>query len=206
MTTALPGTRPPSTAARTVLIVDDETRLREMLTTAVGEMGFAVTPARSAETAMKLIEAQSYDIVILDLNLPGMSGMEFFEILRQKMPEGQVIILTGFGTLESARRAIRLDVSDFLTKPCALGELEVALERARQKRLAVWTPEKVELPPQVLSQPGMTIEELERRHILATLERNNGNRSATANELGISLRTLYYRLGAYQRQGLMGQG
>jgi DNA-binding NtrC family response regulator len=206
MTTALPGTRPPSTAARTVLIVDDETRLREMLTTAVGEMGFAVTPARSAESAMKLIEAQSYDIVILDLNLPGMSGMEFFEVLRQKMPEGQVIILTGFGTLESARRAIRLDVSDFLTKPCALGELEVALERARQKRLAVWTPEKVELPPQVLSQPGMTIEELERRHILATLERNNGNRSATANELGISLRTLYYRLGAYQRQGLMGQG
>jgi DNA-binding NtrC family response regulator len=206
MSAALPGTRPPSTAGRTVLIVDDETRLREMLTTAVGEMGFAVTPARSAETAMKLIEAQSYDIVILDLNLPGMSGMEFFEILRQKMPEGQVIILTGFGTLESARRAIRLDVSDFLTKPCALGELEVALERARQKRLAVWTPEKVELPPQVLSQPGMTIEELERRHILATLERNNGNRSATANELGISLRTLYYRLGAYQRQGLMGQG
>ncbi len=51
----------------------------------------------------------------------------------------------------------------------------------------------------------MTIEELERRHILATLERNNGNRSATANELGISLRTLYYRLGAYQRQGLMSQ-
>jgi DNA-binding NtrC family response regulator len=176
-----------------------------MLTTAVGDMGFVVTPARSAEVAMKAIESQSFDIVILDLNLPGMSGMEFFEILRQKMPEGQVIILTGFGTLENARRAIRLDVSDFLTKPCALGELEVALERARQKRLAVWVPEKVELPPQVLSQPGMTIEELERRHILATLERNNGNRSATANELGISLRTLYYRLGAYQRQGLMSQ-
>jgi DNA-binding NtrC family response regulator len=205
MTAALTGTRPPSTAARTVLLVDDETRLREMLTTAVGDMGFVVTPARSAEVAMKAIESQSFDIVILDLNLPGMSGMEFFEVLRQKMPEGQVIILTGFGTLENARRAIRLDVSDFLTKPCALGELEVALERARQKRLAVWVPEKVELPPQILSQPGMTIEELERRHILATLERNNGNRSATANELGISLRTLYYRLGAYQRQGLMSQ-
>ncbi len=103
MTAALTGTRPPSTAARTVLLVDDETRLREMLTTAVGDMGFVVTPARSAEVAMKAIESQSFDIVILDLNLPGMSGMEFFEILRQKMPEGQVIILTGFGTLEDTR-------------------------------------------------------------------------------------------------------
>lgn len=198
------GTKPGAAVGKSVLLVDDETRLREMLTTAVGEMGFAVTPARSAEAAMKAMEGASFDIVILDLNLPGMSGMEFFEILRQRMPEAQVVILTGFGTLETARRAIRLDVSDFLTKPCALGELEIALERARQKRLARWEPEKVEVPQQViLSQPGMTIDELERRHILATLERNHGNRSQTAQELGISLRTLYYRLGAYQKQGLM---
>jgi DNA-binding NtrC family response regulator len=203
MSTSTILTEKTQAVARNVLLVDDETRLREMLTSAVGEMGFVVTPARSAEAALRLIETQSFDIVILDLNLPGMSGMEFFEHLRQHMPEAQVIILTGFGTLDIARRAIRLDVSDFLTKPCALGELEVALERARQKRLSHWEPEKINVPPQTVPQPGMTIDELERKHILATLERNHGNRSATAQELGISLRTLYYRLGAYQRQGII---
>lgn len=203
MTTVIDTAKPPATAGRSVLLLDDETRLREMLTTAIGDMGFTVTPARSAEMAMRMLDQQSFDIVLLDLNLPGISGMDFFEQMRQKLPEAQVIILTGFGTLEVARKAIRLDVSDFLTKPCALGDLELALERARQKRLADWQPDKIQLPPQFLSQPGMTIEELERRHILATLERNHGNRSATATELGISLRTLYYRLGAYQRQGLI---
>jgi len=117
-------------------------------------------------------------------------------------------VLTGFGDLDTAKRAIRLDVSDFLTKPCALGDIELALDRARQRRLAVNEPTAspndslTAAPPPPAKPVPMTLEELERQHILASLERNGGNRTATAAELGISLRTLYYRLETYQRQGL----
>ena len=201
---------PPPGEARQVLIVEDEVRLRDMLTRAVHEMGFRPIGASTAEAALRFAENRQFDIMVLDLNLPGMSGLELFERLREQQPDVQVIILTGFGDLEAARRAIHLDVVDFLTKPCALGSLEQALDRARRRRFKVVEPELPELepepvqftPPEPADQP-LSLEELEQRHILAVLEKNRGNRSATAAELGISVRKLYYRLGQYQKQGLL---
>jgi two-component system response regulator RegA len=115
-----------------------------------------------------------------------------------------VVILTGFGDLEAAKKAIRLDVVDFLTKPCSLAELETALGRASARRLQRVDRDSApqsSMPAE--SGTPMLLEELERKHILATLQRHAGNRAETATELGISLRTLYYRLGEYQRLGLM---
>jgi DNA-binding NtrC family response regulator len=195
---------------RQVLIVEDETRLREMLSHAIADMGFDVMSARSGEQALKLLDQQPSDIILLDLNLPGINGIELFEMVHKRWAAAQVIVLTGFGDLDIAKRAIRLDVSDFLTKPCALGDLEIALDRARHRRLVAMDPTYLapETPPPPVppmpskTSPPMTLEEVERAHILAALERNGGNRTATAAELGISLRTLYYRLEAYQKQGL----
>ena len=200
---------PPPLEARDVLIVEDELRLREMLTRAVREMGFVPAAASTAEAALREAENRTFDILILDLNLPGMSGLDMLERLRQSQPDIQVIVLTGFGDLDAARHAIRLDVVDFLTKPCALGTLEVALDRARRRRyknsefeLPLPEPAQFQQPPP--SEDGrMSLEELEQRHILAVLEKNNGNRTATAAELGISVRKLYYRIGQYQKQGLL---
>lgn len=201
---------PPPLEVRNVLIVEDETRLREMLTRAVREMGFVPAAASSAESALREAENRGFDILILDLNLPGMSGLDMLTRLRQSQPDLQVIILTGFGDLEAARQAIRLDVVDFLTKPCALGTLEEALDRARRRafKSAEHEPLIAEEPPRFTPPPPpaegrMSLEELEQRHILAVLEKNNGNRTATAAELGISVRKLYYRIGQYQRQGLL---
>jgi len=115
---------------RRVLLVEDELRLREMLTRAVREMDFEITAAPSAEQAMRLLENHSFDIAIVDLNLPGMHGLTFLETTHQRWPSLQSIILTGFGDLDAARKAIRIDAVDFLTKPCPLGELELALGRA----------------------------------------------------------------------------
>jgi len=193
---------------RLVMIVEDESRLRDMLAHAVADMGFDATAARSGEQALKMMEQHPADVVMLDLNLPGIGGIDVFEQIRSRWPTTQVIVLTGFGDLDTAKRAIRLDVSDFLTKPCALGDIELALDRARQRRLAVneptaTSPNESAAPALTPAKPApMTLEELERQHILASLERNGGNRTATAAELGISLRTLYYRLETYQRQGL----
>jgi DNA-binding NtrC family response regulator len=209
-----PPSFPPG-EGRQVLLVEDETRLREMLTRAIHEMGFTPTAVGQAEGALRVLEGRPFDVIVLDLNLPGMNGLEFLEQARARWPGTQVIILTGFGDLEAAKQAIRLDVVDFLTKPCPLGELEVALDRARNRRLQSTAAEPFPFRPEPAQEPeedepepagpptGPTpsLEEMEQRHILAVLDKNNGNRTATAAELGISRRTLYYKITEYQKQG-----
>src|SRR6476646_6157176 len=87
---------------RRVLLVEDELRLREMLTRAVREMDFEITSAPSAEAALRLLENHSFDIAIVDLNLPGMHGLTLLETAHQRWPSLQSIILTGFGDLDAA--------------------------------------------------------------------------------------------------------
>jgi len=195
--------KPLTPAEVSVLVVDDEGRLRDVLTRAIASWGFQVCGARSAEEGLKLAQATKFDVSIVDLNLPGMSGIELFEKLRTEQPDHQVIVLTGFGNLEAARASIRLDVVDFLEKPCPLGELEKSLHRATQ-RLIRPLPQPIAqtLPePEESDEPVQKLEDVEREHIISALRRNDGNRTATAQELGISRRTLQYKLSEYQRQG-----
>lgn len=211
----------PEDEHRHVLIVDDEPRLREMLQRAVREMEFFPHVAESAEAAQRVIEEHACDIAVLDINLPGMDGMTFFGKLRERCPDVQVVILTGYGDLDTAKRAIHLDVVDFLTKPCSLADLEAALGRALKRRLDAAKPKPLpELPASMRGgvtedevalegeapappepRPGMSLPDVEREHIIATLRRHGGNRSEAAKELGISVRTLYYRLATYQEAG-----
>ena len=214
------GSVPPG---REVLVVEDEQRIRDMLGKALTEMGFRATFTASAEAGAKALAQRPFDILILDLNLPGRGGIDFLESVRRQRNDVQVIILTGFGDLEAARAAIHLDVVEFLTKPCALGSLEVALDRASKRgrgqvvadRAAAEEramsfevssrparPEPATGPAGAPADGGGSLEELEQRHILGVLQKHGGNRTAAAAELGISIRKLYYRLGEYQRRGL----
>lgn len=209
----------PLPTGKQVLVVEDEQRVRTMLGQALKEMGFTATFAPSAEAALRAVMQQSFDILILDLNLPGMSGIEFLERVRARQSDVQVIILTGFGDLEAARKAIHLDVVEFLTKPCALGNLEMALSRAMKRRKGQIVSEaassnepalRLDEPKHVpaFSEPpadSLSMEDVEQRHIMSVLEKNKGNRAATAAELGISVRKLYYRLGEYQRRAQLQQ-
>lgn len=187
-----------------LLVVEDEARLRELLVDVATDTGFVAAAARTAEEALRLMDGEPRQVVVLDLNLPGMNGLELLDVVRQRWPQTQAIIVTGFGSLESAKRAIHLDVVEFLTKPCPLSEVEKALHRAR-RRIDERRQREEPAPTPVAAAPGVegkeTLEEHERRVILATLERNGGNRTATATELGISRRTLHYRLQDYQRRG-----
>jgi DNA-binding NtrC family response regulator len=194
--------KPPTPDEVRVLIVDDEGRLRDVLSRAIASWGFQVASARSAEEGLRLMQASKFDVSIVDLNLPGISGIELFEKLRAIHPEHQVIVLTGFGNLEAARAAIRLDVVDFLEKPCPLGELEKSLHRATQ-RLVRPMPQPLEAAAEEPPAPESVqkLEDVEREHIISALRHNDGNRTATAIELGISRRTLQYKLSEYQRQG-----
>ncbi|MBI4580077.1 MAG: response regulator [Planctomycetes bacterium] len=205
LTLSPPDSRPPLR----ILVVEDEQRLRDMLLAAVPDMGFAVTGVPSGERALEVMERSPHDILLLDLRLPGMSGLDLCETVHQRWPDAVALILTGYGDLDAARKAIRLDVADFLTKPASLGEIEQALERARlrltARRAAAAAPPadpRCDAPPPAAAAAAAvhTLDEIERNHILSVLKRHHGNRAATAVELGISLRTLYYRLAEYQRQ------
>ncbi|HZZ42605.1 MAG TPA: response regulator [Tepidisphaeraceae bacterium] len=178
-----------------VLIVEDEVRLRELLVEVVPDMGFPATAVRSGEEAIRVLQGEAYDILILDLQLPGMGGMELFERVREEWPGVQVIVLTGFGDLPTAQRAIHLDVVDFLSKPCHLSTLEMALDRARRRtRIGGERGEE----KTVEEDRGLTLAEVEHQQIMAALERSGGNKKAAAAALGISRRTLHYRLAEYR--------
>lgn len=211
-----PQTRP------NVLVVDDEQRLREVLVRGIKQMGYDCIGSPTAEDGLRQMRDTPRGVAIIDLNLPGMDGMQLFEKLRRGWPAIQVIVLTGFGDLDAAKNAIRLDVVDFLTKPTHLGELEQALSRAWRRIDDAVGLDAVQLPEPtaddfddedaddetavaagqgVSPQSGESLDDLERRHILDTLARHDGNRRDTADALGISLRTLYYRLSQYQKDG-----
>lgn len=183
-----------------VLIVDDEPRIRELLLDLCPDLGLLPAAARSAEEAIRLIDAAPPDILILDLHLPQMPGLDLLEHLRANHPHTPVIILTGFGDLAAAQRAIRLNVTEFLTKPCHLRDLELALDRAR-RALPVMTVKDDPVPQALSREDTMTLAEAEYRQILTALRRNSGNKTAASLDLGISRRTLHYRLAHYKSLG-----
>ena len=205
--TKAPGAAAKSASRRAesqhILIVEDERRLREMLIACLHEMGMTATAAPTAEAALKLLDHSAFAVALIDLNLPGMGGMEFCEVVRHRWPSVEMIILTGFGDMNAAKRAIRLDVVDFLTKPCGMDELEIAIGRAKQRWLDRWMAGLHAPRPSVPLRPqgATSVEEMERQLILAALERHHGNREAAAVEVGISVRKLYYRLRQYEGQG-----
>ena len=208
---------PPSRAlSRRVLIVEDERRLREMLHAAATEAGFEPVAVPSAEAALKQVDREPFAVALLDLNLPGMGGLDLCDHLHRQTPATQVVILTGFGDLDAARRAIRLEVVDFLIKPCGMDDLEQALNRAKTRWLdrlvfddlppaepPAAEPDPPPPQPSAVDEPvaGRVMDVVEREAIFAALDRHRGNRTAAAADLGISVRKLYYRLRQYHRGG-----
>ena len=187
---------------RTVLMIEDERRIRELLRDVLPDMGFHPVEARDAEEANAILDSRSVDVVILDLMLPKIDGLSFLATFREAHPKTPVVILTGHGDLDAAKKAIHYGVTEFLTKPCHLGEIEAALSRAMKQVLQeidplAAVPERPELPEgeeSVEIPVPTTLRKAERHLIDEALRRHDGNRTAAANELGISRRTLYTRL------------
>lgn len=182
-----------------VLVIEDETRYREFLVDALGDMHCAPAGVGSAIDAMSALEERVFDVLLLDLNMPVMGGLEYLERFRRRDARTPVIILTGVGDLPSAQEAIRFGVTEFLTKPCPLGRIEAAIDRARRQLASQRDAPAAQGGGSSVPAPATTIADLERIAILDSIERHGGNRSAAAKELGISRRTLYNKLELYQR-------
>lgn len=119
----------------TLLLVEDEDDFRETTARWMSRKGHAVAEAPNAQEALALLDRQHFDVAVVDMNMPGISGVELLQRMKADNIETEVIILTGQGTIESAVQAMKMGACDYLTKPFPLGDLEqrcrLAWERAR---------------------------------------------------------------------------
>jgi len=116
-----------------LLIVDDHQSIRKLCTTVGASLGFACWEAESAEAALECLEEESPDIVLTDLMMPNMSGLEFLPRVKQLLPRCEIAIMTGHGSIETAVQAMRLGACDYITKPFRVEELKLLLERMVDK-------------------------------------------------------------------------
>src|SRR5579871_3752783 len=112
-----------------LLIVDDERSIREACREVANSLGFSANVAESAEQAFRLLDAQAFDAVLLDLRLPGAGGLDALRRIKERRPEAVVIVVTGYGTVQSAVQAMKNGAYDYVTKPFSVDELKLLLER-----------------------------------------------------------------------------
>jgi len=117
-----------------ILFADDEAHLRDLMQMELPRLGHEVTVCPDGSAALKALERGSYDVALLDMRMPGLTGIEVLGKVKQLSPETQVIILTGHATVDTAVQALRLGAFDYLTKPCKWAELEVILNRVAERR------------------------------------------------------------------------
>ncbi|MFO0925974.1 MAG: sigma-54 dependent transcriptional regulator [Gemmataceae bacterium] len=117
-----------------VLFVDDETSLREFMKSELPRLGHEVTVCPDGRTAVKTLEKTTFDAAILDLRMPGMSGLEVLEVLKKVSPDTEAVVMTGHASIETATMAMRLGAADYITKPCKLADIEAVLTRAADRR------------------------------------------------------------------------
>jgi two-component system NtrC family response regulator/two-component system response regulator AtoC len=137
-----------------VLLVDDEHDFVEMLATRMRARGLRVETAESGEEAIDKVGQGSFHVVVLDLAMPGMDGIETFERITEIAPDIQVIFLTGHGTIQTAFQAMKQGAADFLEKPASFQELFDKVNKAGQRTMLLVQERAVEQVADILTKKG----------------------------------------------------
>ena len=119
-----------------IVIIDDEEDILDILSLALKDVSLHVSVARDGASGLKVCEEKSPQIVITDIRMPVMDGLQVLETLKKISPEIEVIVATAFGEIDIAIRALQLDASDFITKPINTKELHLAVNRAQERYTA----------------------------------------------------------------------
>lgn len=117
-----------------ILVLDDEPIVCRRLQPVLEKKGYVVETFYEGEVALKRFLESPFDIVITDLKMKGLDGMQFLTEVKQHAPATEVIVITGFATMETAKESFRKGVFDFLAKPFKLGEIQEVIEKAEIKR------------------------------------------------------------------------
>jgi two-component system response regulator PilR (NtrC family) len=117
-----------------ILVVDDEQSLRDVLSIMLKRAGYTVTSAADGEEAIELLDREIFDLVITDLRMPKIDGMEVLKAVKSASPETVVLIITAFATADSAVEAMKQGAYDYLTKPFQVDEVQLIIRNALEKR------------------------------------------------------------------------
>ncbi len=117
-----------------IMIVDDELIVRESLLHWFSKYGHTVDTASSGSEALDLLEKKAFQLLFVDIKMPGMDGLELLEKVKEEYPDTMVVIITAYGSIESAVKAMRIGASDYLLKPFKPGQLSLAMERILYQR------------------------------------------------------------------------
>jgi DNA-binding NtrC family response regulator len=117
-----------------VLLVDDDDTFRHVLRGELERLGFETAGVGSGEEAIRAVAAAEPQVVLLDLQLPDLDGLQVLQAIRERSPATEVILLTGHGSFDTAIQSIRLGAFDYVAKPCPLDELDVRIHRALERR------------------------------------------------------------------------
>lgn len=120
-----------------VLLVDDENDFLATLASRLELRDLKVSTATRGEEALEVMSESDVDVVVLDLSMPGMDGLETLKRIKERVPESEVIILTGHGSIRAGVEAMKLGAEDFMEKPVDINQLLEKIANARQKRVLV---------------------------------------------------------------------
>ncbi len=119
-----------------ILVVDDEAPVREILKKGLSQMGgFSVEVARNGLEAIEKIENDVFDLVLTDMKMPGMDGLELLKTIKGTWPDMMVILITAYGSVETAVEAMKMGANDYITKPIDLNELSIHISKAQRENL-----------------------------------------------------------------------
>ena len=170
-----------------ILLVDDDDVFRSRMARAFVERGYEVTTAGDHDSAVELARADSPEMAVIDLKMPGKSGLELLKALHEIDPNTKVLVLTGYGSIATAIDAVRLGATYYLAKPADADEILAAFARGQAPPLE---------PPDVdYKAPSLARAEWE--HINRVLSDCGGNISEAARRLGIHRRSLQRKLHKY---------
>ena len=118
----------------TLLLVDDDLAFRQVMAGELGRLGYDVVAVATGEEAIERVATAEPEVVLLDLRLPGMSGIETLKNIQASSPTTEVIMLTGHGSIDTAIESIRIGAFDYVVKPCPMDELQIRIQRALERR------------------------------------------------------------------------
>jgi DNA-binding NtrC family response regulator len=137
-----------------VLLVDDEKEFLEIMSERMRARGMEVTTTDSADQALAIIEKQTFDAIIMDFQMPEMDGMEALKAIKKKRPELQIILLTGYATVEKTVEAMKIGAADFLEKPADLEALTEKIKKAKTEKMLIVEKQTEEKIKDILQRYG----------------------------------------------------
>jgi DNA-binding NtrC family response regulator len=156
----------------TILIIEDEAKMRRLLELNLGEDGFKTLSVGDAETGLKLLDSEPVHLVLTDLKLPGMSGLEFLNSTKRQNPALPIVVMTAFGSVETAVEAMKAGASDYVLKPFSLAEIRMVVHKELDNsRLREENRSLREALGEKYSHPNIVAVSPKMQEVLATVER-----------------------------------